>query len=94
MLKAVAIIARCWQIRDNRDFMAMQLTEDQEKAIQAGQAIEVILAGTACVILSQNSYRQLLETEPSPRETYAMVLKAIDQDDEYPEQYLEYLKDA
>jgi hypothetical protein len=73
---------------------SMNLTQDQEKAIQAGQAIEVEVAGTPCVILPKQTYREMLEAEVSIRETYGAVLNAIDQDDESPEQYLEYLKDA
>lgn len=72
----------------------MNLTKEQEKAIQSGQPIELELAGTTCVILPKETYCELLDMDLSVRETYATVLKAIDADDENPDQYLEYLKDA
>jgi hypothetical protein len=33
------------------------------------------------------------ETDASPRETYPAVLKVLDQSDDFPEQYLDYLND-
>ena len=72
----------------------MNLTKAQQKAIQAGEPVEVEFAGKACVILPKETYCEMLEGESAVRETYGTILKAIDQDDENPEQYLEYLKDA
>lgn len=72
----------------------MNLNKELEKALLAGEPIEVELAGKTCVILSKEVYQQIRDDDFSPRETYARVLKAIDKDDENPEQYLEYLKDA
>jgi hypothetical protein len=72
----------------------MNLTQEQEEAIQAGEPVEVELARKPCIILPKETYQEMRETEPSPRETYSNVLKAIDQDDENPEQYLEYLEEA
>ena len=69
----------------------MNLNQELERALLAGEPVEVEIAGTACVILSTQTYRRITEGELTPRDTYAAVLKAIDADDENPDQYLEYL---
>jgi hypothetical protein len=61
--------------------------------------VPVDVDGRDCVVLRREIYdrvKRVLDYDSgdySPRETYAAVLKAWDQDDENPEQYLEYLRD-
>ena len=72
----------------------MTLTTQQLQAISAGEAIELTIEGTPCVVLRHDVYERVkLAIEPSPRESYPAVLKVLDAFDESPEQYLEYLSD-
>ena len=72
----------------------MTLTTDQWQAIVAGQAVELTIQGTRCVVIRQDLYESAASNgNPSPRETYPAVLKVLDQSDVSPEQYLEYLND-
>jgi hypothetical protein len=77
----------------------MTLTAEQAAAVKDGEPVQVTPPeiGTPCVLVRAdvfNRVRTLIdpETEFSPRETYPAVLKALDQWDESPDQYLEYLK--
>jgi hypothetical protein len=73
---------------------AMTLTTEQLHAIEAGEAIELTIDGTRCIIVRQDIYDRAQQVvDPSPRETYPAVLKALEKFDESPEQYLEYLND-
>ena len=70
----------------------MTLSAQQLQAIEHGETIEFTIEGTHCVVLRQDVYQRATSpAESSPRETYSSVLKALDQFDEFPEQYLEYL---
>ena len=72
----------------------MNISAEQIQAIEQGEAVELAIHGTRCVVLRQDIYERVkLVLEPSPRETYPAVLKALDRDDESPEQYLEYLNE-
>jgi len=72
----------------------MTLSAEQLQAIEAGEAIELTIDGTRCVVVRHDVYDRVKRViEPSPRETYPAVLKALDKFDESPEQYLEYLND-
>ena len=64
----------------------MTLTKEQQQALQKGESIRIEVDGTRCVLIREDLY-----DEASPRASYAAVLKALDKDDESPEQYLEYL---
>lgn len=76
----------------------MSLTIDQTQSLDAGRAVGIDVDGRDCIVILRTVYdrvRCVLEEqhdEESPRATYAAVLKAWDQDDENPQQYLEYLK--
>ena len=72
----------------------MTLSTDQWQAIVAGQAVELVIQGTRCVVIRQDLYEPAASNVgSSPRETYPAVLKVLDQADNSPEQYLEYLND-
>ncbi|HUQ68151.1 MAG TPA: hypothetical protein VM165_01435 [Planctomycetaceae bacterium] len=79
----------------------MTLTSEQAAAVKDGEPIRVTPpeVGADCVLVRADVYdrvRSLVETggDFQPRETYPAVLKALDQIDESPEQYLEYLSQA
>ncbi|MEX0701737.1 MAG: hypothetical protein WD069_06540 [Planctomycetales bacterium] len=70
----------------------MVLTREQDAAIQKGEPILLEIGGIRCVLIREDVYEQARESvESSPRETYSTVLKALDRDDESPDQHLEYL---
>jgi hypothetical protein len=75
----------------------MTLSAQQLQAIEHGEAIELTIDGTHCVVLRQDVYQRDVipriasSEDTSPRGTYPAVLKALDRFDEAPEQYLEYL---
>ena len=72
----------------------MTLSAEQLQAIEAGEAITLTIDGTHCVVLRQDIFeRAQLAIEPSPRQSYPAVLKVLDELDESPEQYLEYLNE-
>jgi hypothetical protein len=72
----------------------MTLSTDQWQAIVDGQAVELIIQGTRCVVIRQDLYERAASMiETNPRQSYGAVLKVLDQFDESPEQYLEYLND-
>jgi hypothetical protein len=72
----------------------MTLTTQQLQAIEDGRPVELTIQGTHCVVLRQDVYERVkLIVEPSPREMYPAVIKALDKFDESPEQYLEYLNE-
>jgi hypothetical protein len=77
----------------------MNITPEQKHALDSGEAINVTVDGLPCVVLPQEKYdrvQQLIEGDDrdfDPREMYPLILKALDADDENPEQYLEYLDD-
>ncbi|MEX2172383.1 MAG: hypothetical protein WD851_23890 [Pirellulales bacterium] len=72
----------------------MTLSAEQLQAISEGEAVELTIKGTHCVVLRHDLYERVKRViEPSPRDTYPAVLKALDKFDETPEQYLEYLND-
>jgi hypothetical protein len=76
----------------------MELTAAQITALKDGRPVTVTPPelGERCVVLRGDVYdrvRGALEpgAEFDARETYPAVLKVLDQTDESPEQYLEYL---
>ena len=75
----------------------MTLSAQQLQAIEQGETIELTIEGTHCVLLRQDVYQRDIcqqgpsPEESSPRQMYPAVLRAIEQFDESPEQYLEYL---
>lgn len=70
----------------------MVLSAQQLQAIEQGEAVELTLDGTRCVVVRKDVYQTVASAaEPNARETYPAVLKALDQFDESPDQYLEYL---
>lgn len=72
----------------------MTLTNEQRTALENGESIPLVVDGTPCVLLRRDVYEEVRRTiEPSPRETYPAVLKALDRDDVAPDQYLEYLNE-
>jgi hypothetical protein len=81
--------------------VAMTLTADQVSKVNEGQPVTVTPpeVGAECVLLRADVYariRNLLiydDSEMDPREAYPAVLKALDEDDESPAQYLEYLNE-
>jgi hypothetical protein len=71
----------------------MELDPQQQIAVKQGVAVPVIVAQTECVVVRKDVYEQSL-ADGDPRNTYAAVLKAWDADDNDPQQYEEYLRDA
>ena len=72
----------------------MTITTQQLQALEDGQVVELTIAGTRYVIVRQDVYERVNAiVETRPRQTYAAVLKALDNSDESPEQYLEYLNE-
>ncbi len=71
----------------------MELTHEQQQAIQLGATVPLVVANTECVILRKDIYEKSL-AEADPRSCYSAVLRAWDADDENPSQYEEYLRDA
>ena len=72
----------------------MTFSTQQLQAIANGEAVELTIKGTPCVVLRKDVYARVKSViEPSPREMYPAVLKVLDQVDESPEQYLEYLNE-
>jgi hypothetical protein len=76
----------------------MTLTSEQAIAVKQGEPVRLQPpeVGAPCVLLRADIYDrvQLLldsESDLCPRDKYPAVLKVLDQDDESPEQYLEYL---
>ena len=71
---------------------SMTLSAQQLQAIEHGETIALTIEGTHCVVLRQDVYQRATSpAELSPREMYPAVLRALDQFDESPEQYIEYL---
>jgi len=72
----------------------MTFSAEQWHAIEVGQPVALTIMGTRCVVIRQDVYeRSASVIEPSPRQSYAAVLRALDECDESPEQYLEYLNE-
>lgn len=72
----------------------MTLSAQQLQAISEGEAVELTIHGTHCVLMPRDLYLQTNPSdESSPRESYATVLKVLDGFDDTPEQYLEYLNE-
>jgi hypothetical protein len=76
----------------------MELTAAQITALKDGRPVTVTPPelGERCVVLREDVYARVsaaLEpgAEFDARETYPAVLKVLDETDESPEQYLEYL---
>ena len=78
----------------------MTLTSEQAAAVKDGEPVRVNPpeVGTPCVLVRADVFdrvRTLIDGDADlrPRDTYPAVLKALDQWDESPDQYLEYLHD-
>ena len=71
----------------------MELTYEQQLAIQNGALVPILIGKAECVIVRKDVYEKSV-ADADPRSTYAAVLKAWDADDENPSQYEEYLRDA
>jgi hypothetical protein len=76
----------------------MVLTEDQLRALAQGEPIPVRIADKDCVVVQREVFEHMRgqvldDSDATPRDTYPMVLKAIDKDDENHDQYLAYLED-
>jgi hypothetical protein len=78
----------------------MNLTPEQKHALENGVAVSVVVDGLPCVVLPQKCYDRILELieyddgDFNPQEMYPMILSILDEEDENPDQYLEYLNDA
>ncbi|MDZ4685739.1 MAG: hypothetical protein SH850_11790 [Planctomycetaceae bacterium] len=78
----------------------MILTTEQAAAVKDGEPVRVTPPeiGAPCVLVRADVFdrvRTLIDADADfrPRETYPAVLKALDQWDQSPDQYLEYLHD-
>jgi len=66
----------------------MDLTSEQVRAIDHGDAVPVIVEGRSCVVLRQDVYDRVKrvtdfdDSDMSPDETYLAVLAAWDQDED------------
>ena len=77
----------------------MILSADQLKALGQGEPIPVRIEDKECVVVQKDVFDRLQglmydASDLLPREAYAVVLQAIDADDEDTDQYLDYLKDS
>ena len=76
----------------------MTLSAQQLRAIERGEAIELTIEGTRCIVLRQDIYQRDVVLQASSQNTstrgiYPAVVKALDRFDESPEQYLEYMNE-
>jgi hypothetical protein len=66
----------------------MDLTSEQVRAIDHGDAVPVTVDGRSCVVLRQDVYDRVKrvtdfdDSDMSPEETYLAVLAAWDQDED------------
>ena len=66
--------------------MAMDLSSEQVRAIDHGDAVPIMVDGRSCVVLRQDVYDRVKrvfdfdDSEMRPDETYLAVLAAWDQD--------------
>jgi hypothetical protein len=70
----------------------MDLTSEQQLAIQNGALVPILIGQAECIIVRKDVYEKSV-ADVDPRSMYAAVLKAWDADDENPSQYEEYLRD-
>jgi hypothetical protein len=70
----------------------LNLTSDQQLAIQNGVAVPVTINDTECVLVRKDVFERADDFDPRP--LYPSILKAWDADDENPDQYREYLRDS
>lgn len=75
----------------------MDLTAEQVDAIKSGRAVAVSLPEVEqrCVVLREDVFAsaQIEPGELNPRSLYPAVVKVLDEYDDAPEQYLEYLSE-
>ena len=69
------------------------LTKEQCDAVNRGETVNLQIDCTPCVLVRQDVYEGARQNADSPREAYPAVLRALDLDDDSPEQYLEYLNE-
>lgn len=72
----------------------MNITREQILAAEQGEPVRIQTPDAELVVLRADLYDKLTNQNTSPRETYASVLQALDQDDDNPDQYLEYLDET
>ncbi|MBW3597579.1 MAG: hypothetical protein KY475_09925 [Planctomycetes bacterium] len=77
----------------------MNLSSEQKHDLEKGLPVPVTIDGLPCVVVRQEKYNRVMElieyddSKMDPRELYPMILSILDDDDENPDQYLEYLND-
>lgn len=72
----------------------MELTPEQSQALAQGDAIRIVINGTPCVLLRQDCYYpKVIDDEADLSVWYPAVIEVLNQEDESPDQYLEYLDD-
>lgn len=72
----------------------MNISDMQIEAAKRGETIRLTADDVEIVMVRADIFDQRGSTSDNPRATYAAILKAIDEQDEDTEQYLEYLDEA
>lgn len=72
----------------------MELTPQQTQALELGEVISVVVNGTPCILLRKDSYlAQVADADLKPSDFLAASIEVLNQFDDNPDQYLEYLND-
>ncbi|SFJ39326.1 hypothetical protein [Planctomicrobium piriforme] len=69
----------------------MNLSDAQLEAVKNGEAVRVDADNIEMVVIRSELFYRLDHTQEQPRSSYAAVLKVLDQADEDPGQYLDYV---
>lgn len=72
----------------------MEITKEQLQAAEQGEPVRLQTDDVELVVVRADVFDGLAGVLDHPRETYSAVLKALDQADEDPGQYLEYLNES
>lgn len=78
----------------------MELNNEQKQALEQGEAVPVTVDETRCVVVREDVYERIRslpvdydDGDYDVSETYPAIIEVLNQEDENPEQYLEYLED-
>ena len=72
----------------------MHLTAEHIEAAKRGETVRLAADDVEIVVLRADIYEQHAASRDNPIATYAAVLSVLDQEDEDPAQYWEYLDEA
>jgi hypothetical protein len=63
----------------------MNISAEQKQAVESGQAVPLVVDGTACVLIRQDVFdrvKRIVYDDFDPEETYEAVLKAWDEEED------------